>query len=261
MNNLFAKFMLFAILINIFTPFCYAQATKNETEIASACMINPTLTQRVGTLDEFKNAYKCLAGKELTAVRLEKGRKFDVKSLQPMSANTKSGTIVKFESIYEEKLFVSKEPAKLLFTGEILENNPPGKAGSSGVIKIQIQKVKIDNITYPISAFISKMNKKGVHFNNLALDSLYIANLLNTANKGTITIDKVYKDPCEASNCLTGINTVARPFYFLAGAALQAADLLLSPIIALLQPGKDIFIPENTQFEIKLDENLPVLVL
>lgn len=260
MKNLFTIFVLSTILMSTFAPFCCAQMIKNETELASACSIEP-LSQRIGTLDEFKNAYKCLAGKELTAVRLAKGRKFDVKSLQAMSVKTKSGTLVSFESVYPEHLFLSKEPSKLLFTGEILKNNPPGKAGSSGTIKIQIQKVKIDNVTYPISAFISKMNDKGVHFNNLALDSLYLANLLNTANNGTITIDKVYKDPCEASNCLTGINTAARPLYFLAGAALQMADLLLSPIIALLQPGKNIFIPENTQFEIKLDEDLPVLNL
>ena len=51
-------------------------------------------------------AYKCLAGKELTAIRLEKGRKFSVKSLQPMSVKTQTGTIVSFETLGPEHVFI-----------------------------------------------------------------------------------------------------------------------------------------------------------
>lgn len=261
MMNLFRSLVLFTFILYTFTPCFSAPSIRDERELANACMINSPFSQRPGTLEEFKTAYKCLEGKELTAVRLEKGRKFDVKSLQPMSVKTHAGTEVAFETLGPEALFLSKEPSKLLFTGEIVKNNPPGKAGSSGAIKIQIQKVKVDNVTYPVSAFISKMNKKNVYLGNLAMDSLYLANLADRANHGTITIDRVYKNPCDANDCETGISVGAKPFYYLAGAILQAADLLLSPFAALLIPGNDVYIPENTEFEIKLDEDLPVLNL
>ena len=154
MKSLFINFVLFTIILYTFTPCFSYEISYEERALANACMINETLTQRANTIEEFKMAYKCLAGKELTAIRLEKGRKFSVKSLQPMSVKTQTGTIVSFETLGPEHVFIDKEPSKLVFSGEIVDNRPPGKAGSSGKIKIQIQKVKIENVTYPVSAFI-----------------------------------------------------------------------------------------------------------
>lgn len=261
MKSLFINFVLFTIILYTFTPCFSYEISYEERALANACMINETLTQRANTIEEFKMAYKCLAGKELTAIRLEKGRKFSVKSLQPMSVKTQTGTIVSFETLGPEHVFIDKEPSKLVFSGEIVDNRPPGKAGSSGKIKIQIQKVKIENVTYPVSAFISKMNKKPVMFGAIGAASTYVPNLKDRADNGTITINQVYKDPCEVNDCVTGLNAVVKPLYYLAGALLQTADLLICPIAALLVTGQELYVPENTEFEIKLEEDLPVLNL
>ena len=99
-------------------------ADKNEVielidkeQIAACPFSNDLLFHKTGTVDAFKSAYKCLYGKELTAVVLEKGRKFEVKSLEPMSFESASGTEVVFESIYPERLFLDKHPAQLRFKG------------------------------------------------------------------------------------------------------------------------------------------------
>ena len=216
----------------------------------------PITVQRNGTVEAFKSAYKCLAGKELEATILEKGRKFDVKSMQSMSYETTGGAEIKFESMYPERVFTDKAPVKLVFTGEIVKNKPPGKLGSSGTLKVMIKNVKLENITYPAEAYITKMNKKGVLLGAVAGPSNYKDNLADAVNTGTI--HTIFKDPCKttADEC---VSTVTKPFYFLTGALLQTADLFIAPIVALFLPGNEVVIPEGTEFEIKLENDIPVL--
>ncbi len=220
------------------------------------CPNEAITVQRNGTVEAFKSAYKCLAGKELAATMLEKGRTFDVKSMQSMSYETTGGAEVKFESMYPERIFTDKDPVKLVFTGEIVKNKPPRKCGSSGTLKVMIKQVKLENITYPAEAYITKMNKKGVLLGVVAGPSNYKDNLADTVSNGTI--HTIYKDPCKttADEC---VSTVTKPFYFLTGALLQTADLFIAPIVALFLPGNEVVIPEGTEFEIKLENDIPVL--
>lgn len=228
----------------------------NADTLAACPVANDIFTHRSGTVEAFKSAYKCLADKELTAVKLEKGRIFEVKSLQSMSSKSSSGTEVKFETIYPEKVMTSKDPIKLVFIGEVIKNKPPGKGGSSAALKVQIKNVKLENITYPAIAYISKMNRKGVFFGFIGGKSNYMNNLADTANNGTI--NNIYKDPCHLTEheC---VNVVVKPVYYTAGALLQLADLLLSPVVAFFVPGNEVDIPEGTEFEIKIEDDIPIL--
>lgn len=262
MKNLLTSFVLFTVIFC--TPsFCISQELNNKDTIKSnTCQLNDsTVQQPQNMIKEYKTNIKCLEGKEFSAIKLDKGRAFSVKSLQPMSIKTLPGTIVSFESLGPEYIFENKEPAKLLFIGEILDNRPPGKGGSSGKIKIQITKIKVETITYPVSAFISKMNKKPVLFGLLGAPSNYVPNLIDTANNEIIPRGQLYKDPCSASECIEDLNIFIKPAYYLTGAFLEMADLLLCPIVALLGTGQDLIVPENTEFEIKLEEPLSVLNL
>ena len=230
-----------------------------DNRIAVCPVNNDVFTRRVGTVEDFKEAYRCLDGKELTAIVLEKGRKFEVKSLQPLSYDSATGTEVTFESIYPERVFLSKDPSKIFFKGEVIKNKPPRKGGGSGTIKVQIKGMQIENVTYPAEAYISKMNKKGVLFGSVSVPSIYKDNLSNTVNNGVINNYHNF-DPCNvvAQEC---VNNAVKPFYFLTGAALQTADLFLAPLIAFFATGNEIYIPEGTEFEIKLEDSVPVLEL
>lgn len=232
---------------------------SENDRIASCPVSNDLLINRTGSVEAFKTAYKCLDGKELTAIVLEKGRKFEVKSIQPMSYETATGSEVMFETIYPERVFLSKDPSKIFFKGEVVNNKPPRRGGGSGTIKVQITGMQIENVTYPAEAYISKMNKKGVLFGSVSLPSTYKDNLARTVNTGTI--NNYYNfDPCNvvAQEC---VSNAVKPFYFLTGAALQTADLFISPLIALFAPGNEVYIPEGTEFEIKLENEVPVLEL
>lgn len=230
--------------------------TENS-KLAVCPVSNDILLNRAGIVKAFKETYKCLEGRELTAVILEKGRKFDVKSVNAMSYQSTSESEIKFESIYPERIFLNKDPVKLSFTGIIIKNKPPRKGGGSGTLKVKITAVKVENITYPAEAYISKMNKKGVLFGAVAGPSKYKDNLANTVNTGTI--NNYYNvDPCGkvASEC---VSNAVKPFYFIIGAAMQTADLILAPIVAFFSPGNEVYIPEGTEFEIKLEGDVPVL--
>lgn len=260
MNKILTSFVLLVIFC---TPsFCLSKELINQDTIKSnTCNQDDSLVAQPQNMIKEYKTLKCLEGKEFSATKLEKGRKFSVKSLQPMSIKTLPGTIVSFESLGPEYIFTNKEPEKLLFIGEILDNRPPGKAGSSGKIKIQITKIKVETITYPVSAFISKMNKKPVLFGFLGAPSNYLANLVDTADNEIIPRSQLYKDPCSASECIEDLNVFIKPAYYLTGAFLEMADLLLCPIVALLSTGQDLIVPEDTEFEIKLEEPLSVLNL
>ena len=231
----------------------------NSGQLSAACPIEVSNINLEQSAENIQSAYRCLEGKELTAIKLDKGKTFIVRSQQPMDSDTPVGTLIAFVAQQDEVLFLGKEPSKVMFTGEVIENNPPRMAGRSSSLKLEIKKIKVDNVTYPAEAYITKMGKRNVFGGLLAGSPIYFMNLADVADEGTITIDKVYKDPCRYS--CESIKTVARPFYYLGGAILQFADLLISPIVCFFMPGKEISIPENTAFEIKLENDISLLEL
>lgn len=208
-------------------------------------------------IENYSNFYDDLQSIELDTIKVDKNKKFLVQSLQPMSSSSPIGTEIEFKSIRNENLFPGKQPSEIVFTGTIIENKPPRMAGRSSTLKLEIDRMKVGNITYHTIAYISKMGKKMVMTGVLSGDPIYISNLSNTANRGTITIDKIYKDPCQYS--CESIKSPVRPFYYLGGAVLQLADLFLSPVICVFKRGGEINIPQNTSFEIKLEDGVSLL--
>lgn len=242
-----------------FTPENQEISDINLEKIVSTCPLVFAPQDLTQTVEAVKKTYKCLDGKELNAVKVEKGTTFKVRSLEAMDSDTPLGTIINFKSQTPEALLPDEEPSEIIFSGEVIENNPPRLAGRSATIKLAIKQIKVNNITYPTVAYISKMGKKRALGGALAGAPIYADNLANLANQGTITIDRVYKNPCEYDNCIT--STVVKPFYYLGGALLQLADLMVAPVICLFKSGTKISIPAETAFEIKLDENLSLLKL
>lgn len=192
---------------------------------------------------------------EFDTIKLEKGRSFTVISDQNLSNNITNGIPVKFESVNKEYLAYNKAPSKITFHGTVKKTGKPRLAGKTGTIKIELEKITIDRITYPVEALISKIDNRNVYNGNLAGTPNYLYNLANAANNGFI--HSSIKDPCDQDLC--NVNTYTRPLLFLGAAALQTADLLLSPFVALGKRGENLNIPLNTYFEIKLDKDLYVL--
>ena len=227
--------------------------------VAAACPLVVAPADLTQTVEAVKKSYKCLDGKELNAIKLEKGTKFKVRSLEPMDSETPLGAIIEFESQTPQALIPDQEPANVIFKGEVVENNPPRFAGRSGTIKLEIKHIKVNNITYPAMAYVSKVGNRRAMGGFVAGIPNYKNNLSDLANQGTITIDKVYKHPCDY-DCTT-TTSIVKPAYYLGSALLQLADLMAVPIICLFKNGNNLSIPAQTAFEIKLDENISLLQL
>ena len=226
-----------------------APTTPIITHMPSITAINEEIT----TQTLVTNPYD---GKEIDTLLLEKGSKFYVKSLQPMSSDTPEGARIQFET--QTRLFNPDKLSKVIFTGEVVENNPPRRAGRSSSIKLEISKIKVDNVTYKTNAIVSRMGNKAVHNGMLAGMPIYFTNLANSADDGTVTIDKIYKDPCDYS--CTPVSSVVRPLYYFGAGLLQLADLLfVTPIICLFKKGEEIDIPKDSSFEIKLASDIALL--
>ena len=202
-----------------------------------------------------ESAEEILHDVEFETIKLEKGRRFTVISEQNLNNNIAYGIPVRFESVQNEYLAYNKKPAKITFHGVVEKTSRPRIIGKSGSIKIQLNKITIDKITYPVEALISKMNNRNVYLSTLTGSPNYWGNLADAANSGVI--HSTIKDPCGVDTC--NITSLKKPFIFFGAATLQAADLLLSPFVALGKRGNDVDIPLNTYFEIKLDKDLYVL--
>lgn len=245
--------------------FAMAVESTNAVQVFKEDKLSSTSTILPSIVDINKNFHNSLEkeiqenpfiGKEIDTLFLEKGSKFYVKSLQPMSSDTPEGSRIEFET--ETKLFSEDRLSKVIFTGEVVENNPPRRAGRSSSIKLEISKIKVDNVTYRTKAIVSKMGNKAVRNGMIVGMPIYLNNLADTADAGTVTMDKLYMDPCEY-HCAPG-STVVRPLYYLGAALLQLADLLLvAPIASLFQRGDVIDIPKDSSFEIKLASDMALL--
>src|SRR5574344_46639 len=197
-----------------------------------------------------------LTNMELDTLKLSKGRKFIVVSDRSINDTAMSGTPIVFESVQKEYLSYNKTPAKVVFRGRIAKTNGPKIAGKSGNVKIALEKITIDKITYPVDALISKINNKAVYFNTLSSSPVYLSNLAQVANEGVINTG--IKDPCASHMCTAG-TVYTKPLVYLGAAAVQAADLLIAPLAAIGRKGNSLVIPDKTYFEIKLDKDLYVL--
>lgn len=250
------------LLLSLFSQLTVAKAeeiaSQDNKKVQTAYMNQQILSTPVKNKSNMINESfnTIMPEMEFETVKLEKGRSFVVVSEQNLNNNILEGTPIKFESVQKEYLAYDKIPTKVVFQGTVEKTGKPRLAGKGGTVKIKLEKITIDKITYPVEALISKIDNKKVYFNTLSAAPCYLANLANAADNGVI--HSSLKDPCGSEMCTTQ-KVYAKPLVFLGAAALQAADLLLLPFSALGRRGADVDIPLNTYFEIKMNKDLYVL--
>lgn len=253
-----ALVLLCTLLCQTFS-FAEEETVFKEKDLTLSSMMNPSIVEINKTFKDSIVDYvkdENISQIDIDTLLLKKGSKFYVKSLQPMSSDTPEGARVEF--VTETNLFSDTQSSKLVFTGEVIENKPPRTMGRSSTLKLKIQKVKVDKVSYTASAFISRVGNKPVHNGIIAGVPIYLNNLATTADVGTVTMDKVYKDPCQYT--CDSISTIARPFYYLGASLLQLTDLIfVAPVISLFKKGDTIEIPKDSSFEIKLARDMALL--
>lgn len=269
MKNIFYIFCVFCLLCS---P-CFSQNLSKNTEVnnkltydnysISALNLNAinSAFKNANSNNNDDNVTPLLMSlqqkKEFETTKIPKGTKFHVRSKQDISDNSKNGTKVSFESTCPQNITNNHATSKLIFKGKIVKSRNPQAGCNGGLIKIKIDKMTIGNITYPVNGMVTKINDKRVLFNNIKGDSSYLYNTITAANMKNGTLHNLYQEPC-TKICGDG-NAVIAPIYLLGGAVLQTSNLLLSPVAALFKSGKNVNIQKNSDFIIKLEENVFVL--
>ena len=95
-----------------------------------------------------------------------------------------------------------------MFKGKIEKTHKPRIMGKSGTVKIALEKITVDSITYPVTALISKIDNKKVFFNTIGASPCYLSNLADAANndpfnfKGPLRRHHVYNKHLYKTSCI-----------------------------------------------------------
>lgn len=186
-------------------------------------------------------------------VTIKKGTKFKVKSQGTISDRYKRGTKVSFISIYPVTTTYFTIPSGSLIYGEIVDSHKPQLTGNGGLIKIKLTSVVVNNGVQPLSAYVTKANSKHVFFNSIKGKRKFISSMLKSMTPGKNYMIKMVR--ITKNLAIDGSTVILTPFSLAAGVIGFGGNALVSPVIALFRKGNSISLPQNSIFEVKLDED------
>ena len=218
--------------------------------------INNT-TKPVNQLPELSPANTSPVVKKIdksTAIRIKKGTKFKVKSNQAISDALRSGTRLSFTSQKAVTKRYITIPQGTIFKGEVIDAHLPQYSGNGGLIVLSIDSMVVKGKTVGIDAKITKANHKKIFFNNIKGKRQYWKGTKNSLRPGT----KFYKKMMKTTSRLADgpVTVILTPFTVIAGVAVYAVNFVGAPLFGVFSKGGRINIPQGSEFEIKLLEDV-----
>lgn len=189
----------------------------------------------------------------ITSTKIPDGTKFRVKSQTAVSGWSGVNSVLKFattDTVYKNGVTI---PSGTVFQGIISNSHAAQIAGNGGLIEIKITKMIFNGKTIPVEGKITKANSKKIFFNRIKGKNQYIAGVNKQVQNGI----KFYKKAKDLSSKLSknSIGTLFSPIPIITGATGTAIYTVISPITGLIQKGKNISLPANTEYEIKLTKD------
>lgn len=187
-------------------------------------------------------------------IRVHAGTSFNVVNLTGISDWQSKGTKVTFntkKNIYGRNYSI---PAGTKFEGEIVEVHQPQLSCNGGLVVILVKTMIYKNQRIHINAYVTRANDKKIFFNNIKGQRTYLKTMWKKGNWGRELFGKM----CTLSVGLgaTGATIVLTPFPFAYGTICLGASAITSPITALFSKGQHLSIPANSNFRIKLTEDI-----
>ena len=189
------------------------------------------------------------APKTYQAVTVKKGKKFKVVNRSALSDTTPKGTVIKFVTTTAETNRYVTLPKGTVFKGTVLDSHSPNMTGNGGLLVIKINQVYYNGGWYPVNAKITLANQKKVFFNNIKGKRMYWQNTKKKTAYGKKTYDKMWAKTKKYFK--PGIEIIITPVTFLTGTIVYAANIAVSPVLAIFTKGGKLSIPENSAFEVK----------
>ncbi len=187
-------------------------------------------------------------------MKLPSGTTFDVKSSIKLTDWSGVNTPITFTSINPVTKKLLTVPAGTTFKGKVALAHHGQLTGNGALIEIDITSMTLNGKTYPIEAKVTKVNSKNIFLNKIKGQRQYITGVKNKVQSGVAFYKKSRQISTNLSS--TALGTLVSPLPTIAGFVGAAASTVASPVTGLLQKGSGITIPANSEFEIKLTQDV-----
>ena len=189
-------------------------------------------------------------------VKIRQGTSFEVVNLNAISDWQAKGTTVTFrtpKNIIKKKYVI---PANTIFEGEIVDSHRPQITCNGGLVVIQVYSMKYKGQTIPLNAYITRANDKKIFFNNIKGERTFLKTMWNKGDWGRTLFNKMLN--LTISLGATTSTLVLSPFPLTYGTICLGANAITSPITAFFSKGESVSIPANSNFRIKLVDDIMI---
>ncbi len=187
-------------------------------------------------------------------ITIKDGTSFNVKNITAISDWQTKGTQLKFKTvapIYKKNYTI---PEDTIFKGEIVESHQPQISCNGGLVSIKIYSMQYKGETIPINAYITRANDKKIFFNNIKGERTYLKTLWKKGNWGRTLFDKMLTLTVSLGS--SGSTLILSPFPLAYGSVCLGLNTITAPICTFFEKGKHISIPAESNFRIKLLEDV-----
>ena len=230
------------------------QATKKNNNIDENLPALPNIT-KYGT----SSAKSDIKNNEITTklkpyngghIKVKAGTSFNVINNAPISDWQRKGTKVRFKTKGNTFGKTYTIPNGTIFEGEIIESHQPQITCNGGLVVIKIYSMIYKEQRIPVTAYVTRANDKKIFFNNIKGERNYLKTTWQKGNWGRTLFNKMLTVSIGLGG--EGSTLILTPFPLAYGTICLGLNTITSPICAFFSKGGHISIPANSNFKIKL---------
>lgn len=212
----------------------------------------PSITKQGKATSSQNNTPSNITYKPYTGgnIKIKSGVSFNVTNTTSISDWQRKGTIVKFSTKGNTFGKNYTIPSGTVFIGEIIESHQPQITCNGGLIVIKVDTMIYKNQRIPIAAYVTRANDKKIFFNNIKGERTYLKTMWKKGNWGRTIFNKMLTVTIGLGG--DGATLILTPFPIAYGTLCLGLNTITSPICAFFSKGEHISIPANSNFKIKL---------
>lgn len=187
-------------------------------------------------------------------LQLRKGMVFDISNVNAISDKQRVGTSIVFVSRKPIKTAYYTIPEGTKFVGEIVESHTPQLTGNGGLVNLSVCSIIFGGTYQHIDTRVIRVGGKKVFFEDIKGKRSYWKNTVNKGKWGRNTFHKMNK--LSANLVQDKTTVILAPFTFVYGLTLGTISTVASPVVSIFCKGGSVYIPANTPFRIKFEQDV-----